>query len=82
MKDLSSLATWAKGLTAGESMGAGNTINLDKTAMQAPGSSPVDPLPDVTDDATLEVPAISKPTTLVKPGSAIPASGAWKKAGE
>ena len=69
MKDLSSMLTWATGLNAGESQSAGNTVCYDSknVAMGAPGSQPVNKLPQATDVPDLEVPAIQeKPTTLVK----------------
>lgn len=85
MKDLSDKLNWATGLMAGESMSAGNTVchSDQNAAMGAPGSQPVNKLPDVLDVPELEVQgAPTKPTTLIKPGSSIPSSGNWQKAGE
>lgn len=89
MKDLSSFLTWSKNLSAGTSALEGNTtvVDQDNTAMKAPGSVGVYaqaiPIPSKTDDPDLDLQGSPTPvTTISKPGSTIPSSGEWKKAGE
>ena len=57
-------------LTAGTSMNAGNTTTIPGTAMQAPGSKPVNPLPAgaEVDEPDMEVPSVTGPTVLVHKG--------------
>ena len=83
MKDLSSLA--ADALTV-SSMAAGNMVSSNEHAMTAPGSRPVDPLPDRTDqgDPALDIPG-PRPvgdTGRPEPGhSYSPAPLTWKGLG-
>lgn len=84
MQDLTSRVTQGTALNAGESMAAGNTVSHDpdNVAMSAPGSAPVNPLPSTTDDPKIEIPSPEGPTTVVHPGSSVPVSGTWQKAGK
>lgn len=79
MEDLSAKLglNWATGLTAGESESAGNTITHDdkNIAMKAPGSSPVNALPEWTDEPALEVPPVKGPTHLT--GAGKKSDGSW-----
>lgn len=81
MEDLSAKLglNWKKGLTAGESMSGGNTVNHDPDnyAMSGPGSLPVNPTPVVLDSPGLDVPAPKdKPSHLVD-GSGNGGAGSW-----
>ena len=71
MEDLSKqyYGDQSQGLTAGESMNAGNTTTIPGVAMQAPGSRPVNPLPAgaEVDDPNMEIPSVTGPTVLVGP---------------
>jgi len=51
-------------------MNAGNTTTIPGTAMQAPGSKPVNPLPAgaEVDEPDMEVPSVTGPTVLVHKG--------------
>lgn len=88
LQDLSNLAPdLSVVLTAGESMSAGNTVtNLTNgTSMKAPGSDPVDPLPngDVKQDAPQLTVSAGFGTVHNKPSEGLVAGGnSWKKAGE
>lgn len=55
------------GLTAGESMSAGNTINRPTSMMSAPGSLPVNPPPPGAeiDDPALDIPGRKGATVMV-----------------
>ena len=61
-------------------LGAGTVLDPDRTAMQAPGSTPVNPLPSTTDTPGLDVPAAKEePSTLVHASGSSPFGGTWKK---
>jgi len=57
MEDLSHMLSPRTGLTAGESMAGGNTMSRPDSAMSAPGSEPVNPLPAMAemDDPSLDL---------------------------
>ena len=83
MQDLSRLA---EGALTVSSMAAGNMVSSNEHAMTAPGSRPVDPLPDRMDqgDPALDVgPArpVGKPARHPQPGSYSPSSVTWKGTG-
>lgn len=87
MQDLSHLLNLETGLTAGESMSAGNTVSpsTGKTAMAAPGSMPVNipsAKPRQHDDPGLEIPAEDENINKPKFGSSPTSSGSWEKAGK
>lgn len=67
MEDLSHMLPLSTGLTGGESMSAGNTINRPTSVMSAPGSTPVNPPPlgSEIDDPSLDIPSVTGPTVLV-----------------
>ena len=81
MKDLSSLA--AGSLTV-SSMAAGNMVSSNEHAQTAPGSRPVDPLPDRTDqgDPALDVGAarpVGQPARHPRPSTSFsPTAVTWK----
>ena len=80
MKDLSSLLTWATGLNAGESQSAGNTVCYDSknVAMGAPGSQPVNKIPQMTDIPDLEVPAMKPKASHLVDGGGNGGAGTWE----
>ena len=83
MQDLSRLADGA--LTV-SSMAAGNMVSSNEQAMTAPGSRPVDPLPDRANqgnpalDIGAEMP-VGRPARHPQPGSYSPSSVTWKEPG-
>jgi hypothetical protein len=80
MQDLSALA---KNSLTVSSMAGGNMMSSNKNAMTAPGSRPVDPLPDRTDqgDPSLDIPAARPVGTAQdrRPASYVPAPAVWKE---
>jgi hypothetical protein len=89
MKDLSSLAPdFGVVLTAGESQAAGNTVSTlaKEVSMCAPGSDPVDPMPQI--GAKEDSPAITASGTithdsvLTQGNDSLPSGNTWKKAGD
>lgn len=67
MEDLSHMLPNETGLTGGESMSAGNTINRPTSTMSAPGSLPVNPPPPGAeiDDPALDIGGVKGPTVLI-----------------
>lgn len=79
MQDLSALAKDSMWVT---SEAAGNMTSSNEKAMTAPGSRPVDPLPDRDDqgDPTVDLGSPKPPTVGTTGGGYTPSPVAWKAA--